>query len=61
MTSLVTSVSGTSPYRKSTDVSNNESLSFDSLKDKFETLNKWVIKLGDNMSHCGNKSKIGQV
>ena len=50
MTSFIDSVSGTSSYRKSTDVSNHESLSFDSLKDKFETLNKWVIKLGDNMS-----------
>ena len=46
MTSLVAGVSGTSSYRKSTNVSSHESLLFDSLKDKFETLNKWVIKLG---------------
>ena len=61
MTSLVAGVSGTSPYRKSTDVSSHESLSFDSLKDKFETLNKWVIKLGDNMSQIAEiNQKLGK-
>lgn len=51
MTSFVDGVSGTSPHRKLTDSLDHESLSFELLKDKFETLNKWVIRLGDNMSH----------